>query len=222
MLDAVVISDVHLGSYVTRTGELAAFLGHLPPTNCLIVNGDLMDSTATGFPEDEVAILDTLQGIHDGGVEVVWLPGNHDPHPEKWAKLLRVTVLSCAAVRSDGDWFYVVHGHQWDHQLSWFPWLTKASIYGSRLLGRFSPRAARWVKGTEKRLRKIGALVEAGAVDMLERRSWYKGVVCGHSHVPTDAHPGYVNDGSWCENDAPTYCTIGGGKMTLRQWGGEA
>lgn len=218
MLDAVILSDVHLGSFVSRTADLNSFLNNVPAARRLVINGDLMDSTAAGFQDDEIAILDQLQGLHLAGLEVVWIPGNHDPRPEKWAALLSVTVLPYLNLQSGDRTFRVTHGCQWDSELNAHPALAGLSVACSRLLGRVSAPAARWAKGWEKKLRSLPALVRTGASSLCQEGS-FAGVICGHSHVAEERW-GYVNEGSWCENDFPTYCTVGGGEMKLHQWGG--
>ena len=218
MLDAIIISDVHLGSFVSRTDDLSAFLNNLPPTRRLVINGDLMDSTAAGFEASEVAILDQLQALHYTGLDVIWIPGNHDPHPEKWASLLSVTVAPYLNLISAGKTFRVTHGCQWDAELLAHPYITEVSIVCSRLLGRVSAPAARWAKGWEKHLRDLPKVVRTGATALCQEGS-FAGVICGHSHFPEE-YWGYINEGSWCENEAPTYCTVGDGNMALHQWGG--
>ncbi len=222
MYELLTISDLHLGAYVARCADVSSFVTAVPSlAKKLVIIGDLTDATAgVEFTDEEMVVFSTIQGLHDGGVEVVRIPGNHDPVPEEWSLLLNVTAAPADGIEvvSGGRKIKLIHGHQWDHSLTWSPFVTRLAITGSRALGHVSSRAARWVKSWEKRLRGVSPIVKAGAL-AYKQAGGYDAIIVGHSHV-AEAVPeqGFFNDGACCENDPMTYCGVLGGEVTLNKW----
>ena len=79
MLDAIIISDIHLGSDVCQAEALDKFLkkiDKLQPQR-IIVNGDLFDClNFNKLPKHHWHILKDLRKLSKK-TEVIWLNGNH-------------------------------------------------------------------------------------------------------------------------------------------------
>src|SRR5947209_16201458 len=96
MHDAVIISDVHLGSENCQARQLSRFLdgvldGELP-THRLILNGDVFDSIDfRRLKKHHWRVLSLLRKLSDR-VEVLWINGNHDGPAEVVSHLLGVEV----------------------------------------------------------------------------------------------------------------------------------
>ena len=80
--DAIVISDIHLGSNVCQAKTLASFLSRIElgetDTDTLIINGDLFDSwDFRKLKKDHWKILSQIRKISDI-IKVIWISGNHD------------------------------------------------------------------------------------------------------------------------------------------------
>jgi len=90
MLDAIIISDIHLGSDVCQAEALDKFLkkiDKLQPQR-LIVNGDLFDClNFNKLPKHHWHILKDLRKLSKH-TEVIWINGNHDGHYEYVSNLL--------------------------------------------------------------------------------------------------------------------------------------
>ncbi|MEZ0261509.1 MAG: UDP-2,3-diacylglucosamine diphosphatase, partial [Alphaproteobacteria bacterium] len=79
----IVISDTHLGMGNTSTDLLVEFLQN---TTCdrLILNGDIIDGwrinrqKEADFPEAQKRVLDAINRKIAEGVDVIYIPGNHD------------------------------------------------------------------------------------------------------------------------------------------------
>lgn len=78
----VVLSDLHLGMDNSSTDLLLEFLRH---TTCdkLILNGDIIDGwridrNGAQFSEAQLRVMDALNRKIAEGVDVVYIPGNHD------------------------------------------------------------------------------------------------------------------------------------------------
>ncbi len=79
-VDVVVLSDVHLGSYGCRAGELANYLRSISP-NILILNGDIIDGwqfTKRYFPLGHILVIKEIIQLLTNGVRVFYITGNHD------------------------------------------------------------------------------------------------------------------------------------------------
>src|SRR3954449_10869098 len=96
MLDAVIVSDVHLGSANCQAAQLGELLGRIAdgdlPTRRLILNGDVFDSIDFHrLNKSHWRVLSLLRKLSDR-IETVWLAGNHDGSAEVISHLLGVTV----------------------------------------------------------------------------------------------------------------------------------
>ena len=79
MLDALIISDTHLGSDVCESKQLYAFLELVfYKTNRLIINGDFFDNLDfRRLKKNHWKILSLLRRMSKY-VEIIWIRGNHD------------------------------------------------------------------------------------------------------------------------------------------------
>src|SRR5215471_14460211 len=96
MLDAVILSDLHLGSGNCQARRLRELLQRIDDgelsTQRLILNGDVFDSIDfRRLRKDHWAVLSLLRKLSDR-VEIIWLAGNHDGSAEIVSHLLGVRV----------------------------------------------------------------------------------------------------------------------------------
>ena len=78
MHDAIIISDLHLGSDVCQAKSLNHFLDNLKNTNKLILNGDVFDSwDFRRLKSSHFKILSKIRHLSQS-MEVIWIHGNHD------------------------------------------------------------------------------------------------------------------------------------------------
>lgn len=78
---AVFVSDVHLGSRHAKAAELRSFLDTVECDSLYLV-GDIVDfwklRKRVRWPADHTALVADVSRLASTGVEVVYLPGNHD------------------------------------------------------------------------------------------------------------------------------------------------
>src|SRR5262245_51546741 len=127
-LDAIVISDVHLGSENCQAKALTHFLEEIlagnRPTARLILNGDVFDSIDfRRLKKNHWKVLSLLRKLSDK-IEIIWLCGNHDDSVENFSHLLGVTVKDEYLLRSGTRQILTLHGHIFDEFLDAHPWLT--------------------------------------------------------------------------------------------------
>src|SRR5262249_26248630 len=96
MLDALVISDIHLGSETCQAKPLVellqAILDERIATRRLIINGDVFDSIDfRRLKKTHWKVLSQIRHLSDK-IDVVWIAGNHDGPAEIVSHLLGVEV----------------------------------------------------------------------------------------------------------------------------------
>src|SRR6478672_2182761 len=116
MLDAVVISDIHLGSANSQAKALGRFLEEVRrgalATRRLILNGDVFDSIDfRRLKKHHWNVLSELRKLSDE-VEITWINGNHDGPADVVSHLLGVEVSEELVVESGGRRVLFLHGHR--------------------------------------------------------------------------------------------------------------
>lgn len=225
MLDAVIVSDVHLGSAnceAKRLGELLERIaeGELP-TARLILNGDVFDSIDfRRLNRSHWRILSLLRKLSDQ-IEIVWLAGNHDGSAEIVSHLLGVTVEDEYVLESGSQRLLILHGHVFDDFIEAYPCLTWLADRLYRLLQLIdrTHHFAKWAKHGSKTFLRCVKKIADGATALARERGC-TAVVCGHTHAACAnvAQPTpYFNSGCWTELPC-SYLTVAEGIIELREF----
>lgn len=209
----IVISDVHLGSPVSRPRELVKLLEHYSFRQ-LILNGDIFDDlNLKRFRESDWYFLRYLRYLsNDRTIKVIWVIGNHDGNADLLSDLLGLRIYQEYKWTYDGKSYMAIHGHQFDHFLqkhvilsdiaSWFYHLAQLLDGERQLLSRFIKRTSKaWLRLSHK----VG--------DRALKYAYERGVevvICGHTHqalYKSNDATVYYNSGCW--TDTPShYITI--------------
>jgi UDP-2,3-diacylglucosamine pyrophosphatase LpxH len=220
--DAVVISDIHLGSDNCQARELVHFLEQIRrgamPTRRLIVNGDVFDSIDfRRLRKQHWRVLSLLRKLSDE-IQITWITGNHDGPAEIVSHLLGVTVRDEVVVNSGGKWILFLHGHRFDEFISRYPVITWFADRIYNLLQKLdrSHYFAKLAKRKSKTFLRCAAKVEHDAV---RYAAWHgcDAVCCGHTHHPAARTAGptaYYNSGCWTEKPCH-YLTVLDGVVEL-------
>jgi UDP-2,3-diacylglucosamine pyrophosphatase LpxH len=221
---SVFISDTHLGTRGCRSDFLADFLRQ---TSCqyLYLVGDIIDgwrlrkSWYWDDHHDEVLRLILRHARH--GVEVTYVPGNHDEMFRAWLNVgLEIAGIrlrkEAVHVTATGKRLLIIHGDEFDSVVRYARFLA--------LLGDWAYAAAltfnRWFNGVRRRLgypywslsswlkRQVKEAVKAidrfeAALAQEARTRGFDGVVCGHIHHAEMREVNgvlYINDGDWVES----------------------
>jgi UDP-2,3-diacylglucosamine pyrophosphatase LpxH len=207
MLDALIFSDVHLGSSnclarrVRRLLERVA-AGELA-TQRLIVNGDLFDSLDfRRLTRSHWKVLSLLRKLSDH-LEIIWLVGNHDGSADVVSHLLGVRVMDEYVLESGDRRILVLHGHAFDQFLDKHPILTWLGdcVYALLQWLDKTHAVAKWAKHGSKTFLRCAKQIEEGAVERA-RKLGCAAVCCGHTHVACvreDRDVTYYNGGCWTE-----------------------
>jgi UDP-2,3-diacylglucosamine pyrophosphatase LpxH len=220
MLDAVIVSDLHLGAANSRHHALGRLLWQAARrANRLILNGDIVDHwNLARWPRDHRATLDSLRQLRER-VEVVWIAGNHEESSSKAHAVLDLPFVEEYRFTSAGTPVLCLHGHQYDDFIRAHPVMTRIGdlIYRAAQILDPTHRLARWLKRRSKHLLACKEAVAAGAVRAALRRNCGL-VAAGHTHLAgvTEMQEGicYANTGCWTEKPA-SYLTVASGAIDL-------
>ena len=152
--DAVIISDLHLGSGVCQAKALVDFLEtiHLRRlrTKRLILNGDVFDSIDfRRLKKSHWKVLSLLRKLADE-IEVIWVCGNHDGTADIVSHLLGLEVVDEIVVPSGDKRVLFLHGHQFDQFIERHPFATRVADNLYRIIQRID-RSHRFAKMAKRR-----------------------------------------------------------------------
>jgi UDP-2,3-diacylglucosamine pyrophosphatase LpxH len=233
------ISDVHLGTPDCKARYLLDFLRKLRCEKLYLV-GDIIDMEAlarrTWWHADHGAVIAEVLDLARRGVEVIYIPGNHDAPVRGLAgqRFGGVKIeLDAVHEGADGRRYRVSHGDEFDPEQVGRTWMvhlgevmhrficwTNRRVHAmrSRLELPYLPLSIIVKSHIGKALAYIRAYEERVANDARERG--FDGHICGHihfGHVRDMDGVLYLNDGDWVE-----HCTVlvedHTGAMELIHW----
>jgi UDP-2,3-diacylglucosamine pyrophosphatase LpxH len=223
--DALIISDLHLGSSNCRDHEIIEFLECLSasarPTHRLILNGDVFDSIDfRRLKKRHWKILSLLRKLSDR-MNIIWVCGNHDGPAEMISHLLGVEVVDEFAFESGGRAVLILHGHRFDDFIDAYPRITLAADLLYRLLQIIdrSHRFARFAKSNSKIFLRCAEKIRRQSTAYAQSNG-FDIVCCGHTHHAEQAVHSpveYHNSGCWTESPC-SYLDVYRGIVTLRQF----
>jgi len=226
VFDAIVLSDIHLGSSNCQAKNLARFLEKLTDkeiaTTCLVLNGDVFDSIDfRRLNKSHWKILSLIRKLSDR-MDIIWISGNHDGDPDVISHLLGVTVKDEAVLTSGGRHILFMHGHVFDDFIDAHPILTWVGDCIYLLLQKIdkSHSFAKLAKKGSKTFLRCARKIEEGAIE-LARKKGCDVVCCGHTHhavAKCDPPIAYYNSGCWTELPC-TYLTVLDGQVELHSFG---
>jgi UDP-2,3-diacylglucosamine pyrophosphatase LpxH len=225
ILDVVVISDIHLGTYGCHAKELLRYLKSVHPKK-LILNGDIIDIwnfRKSYFPPSHLKVINRILKMSNQGVEVIYITGNHDDFLRKYTdlKIGRLSVVNQYVLELNDCKHWVFHGDVFDATTSGSAKLL-ARLGGKgydllillnrfinwclQRLGRPKMRFSKKVKdGVKRAVSWIGDF-EMKAAHMAIQQG-FDVVICGHIHKQQDreietesGRIRYLNSGDWVEN----------------------
>lgn len=216
------ISDIHLGTRECRAAYLLDFLERLDCERLVLV-GDVFDLWAMRrrviWNAAQAGVIERIFALADRGVEVLYIPGNHD---EALRALAGTEIRGVRILRelehqtADGRRFLVRHGDEFDDQVKHGRLQHRIGDLGYQLLLRISHWVDRgrrvlqrpywslsaWAKTRVGRARDyIGRFEEAAT--RAAREGGYDGYIGGHIHKAAIASRDgvlYCNTGDWVEH----------------------
>jgi UDP-2,3-diacylglucosamine pyrophosphatase LpxH len=215
--DAIVLSDLHLGSESCQVLMLQEFVASLPPTERLILNGDVLENTEMRLTKQHWRVLSQFRKLADQ-LDLIWVRGNHDSDAESVAHLIGARFVPEYVFRSGRRQILCVHGDVWDRFLTDHPIITHIADWFYLYMQRMSRRLANRTKRSSKTFLRCADRVRTES----KAYALAKGadvVVCGHTHfpeMPADlSEPcAYYNSGSWTDHHCH-YLTVSDGCLQI-------
>ncbi len=224
VVDVVVISDTHLGTYGCQAKELFTYLKSVSPKT-LIINGDFIDIwqfSKSYFPKYHLKVIKKIIDLASKGTEVVYILGNHDEFLRRFADTsfgnIELTNKKIMTLDGKKAWFF--HGDVFDASVQHSKWIAKLGGIGYDFLirlnvltnwfltklGKEKYSFSKKIKNNVKNAIKfIGDFENAATELAIENEFDY--VICGHIHHPqirqVESKNGncvYLNSGDWIEN----------------------
>mgnify|MGYP000979422596 FL=1 len=233
---AIVVSDLHLGTKDSKAEEFIDFL-EKHPTDLLILNGDIIDGWALNrgakWKKQHTKVISKLLKLSNK-TQIVWIRGNHDEFLQEFMgnhfggiEIREDYVLD---IRNTVESYYIFHGDVIDIFITKYKWLSKIGAVGydfALWLNRWYNKYRVWRKLPYQSIsQKIKSGVKAAtnyvndfevtALSMASKKGCH-GVMCGHIHQPEDRMINgkrYLNSGDWVEN-MTAICVEDSGRVYL-------
>ena len=228
-LDTLILSDVHLGSEVSRAREAADLLADTNFRRLVLLGDIFSDLNFRRLTSDHWKFLSRIRKLSNPKrkVEVVWVEGNHDQGLSQiMSHLVGVPVYQRYVWEFEGKRHVAVHGHQFDcicRKNEWLGRVGERIFYEVQKLDRGTQEAFALDRPGEHALAADGSTGGRRRVSLCTRRRADR-IFCGHTHVAThQSRHGidYYNSGSWV-NANPTYLAIDEEGVRICEYAGRA
>lgn len=224
-VEAVVISDVHLGTFGCHAKELVNYLKSIQP-HTLILNGDIIDGwqfSKRYFPVAHMQVIKEIINLMMAGTRIFYITGNHDEMLRRYSELQMGNFQLCdkLLIEINGKKTWIFHGDVFDAttkgsakiiaKLGGYGYdalilLNRFINYWLKIFGKEKMSLSKRVKNSVKQAVSWISDFEQTAAELAIEKQ-YDYVICGHIHQPqnkiieTDAGKVvYMNSGDWVEN----------------------
>ena len=199
-MQAVVVSDLHIGLPYFRKSDFLQFVEFLDVRTSLILNGDIVDDPRQRLEARDQNVLDFLVA-QSFERSVVWIYGNHDED----FRLAQPGGIEFRRSLAFGTRLLIVHGDDFDTVMPnnrWFLRLFKICHIIRLRLGAHPVHVAELAKQWAPMLyRVLTEQVKKNAVDCA-LEGGFEAITCGHTHYVEDSvceGVRYINTGAWTE-----------------------
>lgn len=215
MVEAISISDLHLGSHCCMAKQIEDFLDKIEErTKKLILNGDVFDDlNFKRLKKHHWKILSKLRKASDK-IEIIWINGNHDGPAEVISQLLGIEFANEYVMESGSKKILFLHGDKFDDFITKKPIITWIADKVYNLLQKIDSKKiiAKWAKRNSKQYLRVKDKVKSKAIEYCLKKQC-DAVCCGHTHyAEQEGH--YYNSGCWTELPG-TFLTINEGLVNL-------
>jgi len=218
----LVISDIHLGSPVSKVKSLAKVLKN-EKYNHLVLNGDIFDNKYIHrYKKRHWNILSLLRKISKKK-KVTFIIGNHDLKSKNIIKILGLEFVERLELEVNNKKMLFIHFHQFDPFIFKHPGLTSFAeqvYYFFQSIDR-SKRFSRWLKRTSKSFLKIKTNIRTKAINYIKDKN-YDAIFGGHIHFAEsfkcpETGKEYYNSGSFCDEPCHYLVINSRGEVTLKE-----
>jgi len=226
-IEALFISDVHLGSKGSNADKVLELLKEYQPETLFLV-GDIIDGWLLKrkfrWPQSHTNVIRKILSYSKNGTKVIYIPGNHDEFMREYGEFNFGNI----EVHNEYIWndTFITHGDLYDGvvKLKWLGVLGSIgydmAISIDRTLKKFGMKRSlsKFLKNKVKEAVKFITQFESELVRQAKKHKC-NSVICGHIHHPDDRmidDVRYLNTGDWIENNS--YLTYNNGKFKLNEY----
>lgn len=218
----IIISDIHLGSFVSRADKTLELLKKYSFKK-LILLGDIFDDlNFSNLTQDHWKLLAYIGKISKTK-KVRWIEGNHDKGLSKV-----VGALMGAKIYKSYRWQYknkkylAIHGHQFDRFLIDNTFLSYTASFLYNLIQKIdfkNKTFSRFIKRKSKGWLKLSDKVACSALAYAKKRR-VNYIFCGHTHKAMyriKKKVKYYNSGCWTDTPC-TFITINEKNIEIKEY----
>ena len=214
--DTVIISDLHLGSRLSRAADAVEMLQEHTFRRLILLGDIFCNLNFARLKKDHWRFLSYIRKLSNPkrDIEVVWVEGNHDHGlSHLMSHLVGVRVYQQYFWEFEGKRLLAVHGHQFDRFVVNNAVLSRLGAWAYLMLQRLDSRSgefSRFLDRMNSAWLRLTPKVASGALAYAKHHR-VDCVFCGHTHQPLQAEQEgtrYYNAGCWTSS-SPTYITIG-------------
>lgn len=212
-IEALFISDVHLGSKGSNADQLLTVLKQYQPEYLFLV-GDIIDGWLLKrkfrWPQSHTNVLRKIMSYSKMGTKVIYIPGNHDEFLREYGEFSFGNI----EIHNEYIWknTFITHGDLYDGvvKLKWLGILGSVgydmAISFDRTLKKMGMKRSlsKFLKRKVKEAVKFITSFEEEIVRQGIKHDCHT-VICGHIHQPEDKVVNgtrYLNCGDWIENNS--------------------
>lgn len=228
-IEALFISDVHLGSKGSNANQVAELLKEYEPEYLFLV-GDIIDGWMLKrkfrWPDSHTKVIQRILKLSRKGTKVIYITGNHDDFLREYGEIKFGNI----ELRNEYIWknTFITHGDLYDGivQMKWLAVLGSIGYDIAITLDRFLKKLgmkrslSKFLKNKVKEAIKFMTDFENELSNQAKKYNCDT-VICGHIHQPVDKMVDkvkYLNCGDWVENN--TYITFNKNNYELHEYKG--
>ncbi len=203
IMNAIIVSDLHIGSKFFLHQDFALFLNNIPQDAEFILNGDIIENPYAKLKKADQQILARIEQM-SFEQKVVWVCGNHDNGyiPQN---LGNIHIKQHYNIEKR---VFITHGDFFDNVMPQSQAFIKAfkMLHDLRVkLGARPVHVAEYAKRWHRFYGYLRKNVMLNAVNYAAEKG-FEAVTCGHTHFAEEQFINgirYLNTGAWTE--LPTY-----------------
>ena len=212
-IEALFISDVHLGSKGSNAEQVLTLLKEYQPEYLFLV-GDIIDGWLLKrkfrWPQSHTNVIRKILSYSKNGTKVIYIPGNHDEFMRDYQDLNFGNI----EIHNEYIWkdTYITHGDLYDGvvKLKWLGILGSIGYDLAISIDRtlkswgYKRSLSKYLKNKVKEAVKFMTSFEEEIVRQGLKHNCNT-VMCGHIHHPDDKiinGSRYLNCGDWIENNS--------------------
>jgi UDP-2,3-diacylglucosamine pyrophosphatase LpxH len=212
-IDALFISDVHLGSKGSNADDVLNVLKKYQPKYLFLV-GDIIDGWLLKrkfrWPQSHTNVLRKIMSYSKNGTKVIYIPGNHDQFLREYGEFSFGNI----EIHNEYVWrnTFITHGDLYDGvvKLKWLGILGSVGYDMAISIDRFLKKMgmkrslSKFLKSKVKEAVKFITQYELELIRQAKKHGCNV-VISGHIHHPEDRMVDgvrYLNCGDWIENNS--------------------